>query len=61
MSGRGFIAVEPPQTCQHCGKETKCRPYGANGEQICWDCAQLDPATTERQMYRYLFGEDTPA
>lgn len=58
MSGRGFIAEETPQACQMCGVIDECRPYGPNDEEICFDCAQKDPETTERKMAIYLFGED---
>lgn len=58
MSGRGFIAPEPDQMCEMCGKLDECRPYGPNDEQICFDCAMLDKETTERKMAAYIFGED---
>lgn len=58
MSGRGFIAPEPDQMCEMCGKVDECRPYGPNDEQICFDCAMLDKETTERKMAAYIFGED---
>jgi hypothetical protein len=58
MSGRGFIQEEPPQACQMCGVIAECRPYGPNDEEICFECAQKDPDTTERKMAIYLFGED---
>lgn len=58
MSGRGFIAEEPPQACQMCGVIAECRPYGPNNEEICFNCAQKDPETTERKMAAYIFGED---
>jgi hypothetical protein len=60
MSGPGFIAAEPPQTCELCGKFAECRPYGPNREQICHACGNKDAATTaqtERKMREYLFGE----
>ena len=57
MSGRGFIAAEPDQMCEACGKVSECRPYGPNGEQICFDCAMLDEETTRKKMAEYIFGE----
>jgi hypothetical protein len=51
------IAPEPRDVCEKCGKLDELRPYGANGERICFDCGQLDRPTTERQMRRRLFGE----
>jgi hypothetical protein len=33
------------------------RPYGPNGERICWDCGQKNPKGTEHMMEELLFGE----
>lgn len=57
MSGLGFIAEEPMRMCEQCGVIEECRPYGANDEQICFECAMKDEATTERKMAAYIFGE----
>lgn len=60
MSGRGFIAQELEQVCELCGKIAECRPYGPNGEQICFDCATATPemaAIAEKKMKAYIFGE----
>lgn len=48
---------EPPQVCEACGVIAECRPYGPNGEQICFDCAMKDEETTTRKMNEYIFGE----
>ena len=62
MSKRlGNIVVlcnEPERKCELCGKIKQCRPYGPRGEQICFDCGQKNPETTERQMRRILYGEE---
>ena len=58
MSGRGFIAPELDQICELCGIIAECRPYGPNDEQICFDCAMKDEATTERKIAEYIFGEE---
>jgi hypothetical protein len=57
MSGRGFIAAELDQVCEACGKIDECRPYGPNGEQICFECAMKDEETTRKKMAEYIFGE----
>lgn len=60
MSGLGFIAEEPDTICEYCGKVDECRPYGANNEQICFDCAHSTPerkAIAERKMATYIFGD----
>jgi len=58
MSGRGIIAQESPQACELCGKIEECRPYGANDEQVCFECAMKDEDTTNKKMTQYIFGED---
>ncbi len=58
MSGLGYIAEEPMRMCELCGVIEECRPYGANNEQICFDCAMKDEETTERKMAVYIFGEN---
>jgi hypothetical protein len=59
MSGRGIIALEPDQLCEMCGNIDECRPYGPNGEQICFDCAtnKCDPAQVENRMMNHIFGD----
>jgi hypothetical protein len=57
MSGRGIIAQQPDEVCEMCGKVDECRPYGPNDENICFDCAMKDEATTERKMAAYIFGD----
>ena len=60
MSGPGFISPQMDEVCEECGKVDECRPYGANGENICFDCATKDEETkavTERRMAQYIFGE----
>lgn len=60
MSSLGVIAQEPPQVCEMCGKIDECRPYGPNGEQICFECAttKCDPAQVEKRMAQHIFGEE---
>lgn len=57
MSGPGFIKEEAPQCCQLCGIIDETRPYGPNGEEICFDCGMKDEETTKRKMDAYIFGE----
>lgn len=63
MSGPGFIAQEPDQMCEMCGKIDECRPYGPNGEQICFDCAmnKVGEETVKKRMNEYIFGEQPNA
>jgi hypothetical protein len=55
--GNIIISAEPDSKCELCGAIEETRPYGPNGERICFACGQKDKATTERQMRRILFGE----
>lgn len=57
MSGPGFIAPQPDEVCEMCGAVAECRPYGPDGENICFDCGMKDKAATEKKMAAYLFGE----
>lgn len=58
MSGRGVIYKEKPQQCDLCAKIAELRPYGPQGQKICYECGKKDPETTERQMMLYLYYED---
>ena len=58
MSGLGFIAPEEDQVCELCGIIEECRPYGPNGEQICFNCGMKDEDATRRQMAKHVFGEE---
>lgn len=51
------IECTDPGTCELCGKTEELRPYGPNGENICFDCGMLDKAGTERRMGSFMFGD----
>jgi hypothetical protein len=40
--------------CQLCGNADELRPYGTNGEWICFDCGQKDHETTKKQFLKTL-------
>lgn len=50
------IAVEPDGKCELCGTDAELRPYGPNGERICFDCAMKDRETTRKQFVKVLDG-----
>ena len=56
MSGLGVIQQQSDEVCEMCGKVDECRPYGPNGENICFDCGMKDEATTLSRMNQYIFG-----
>lgn len=53
-----LIYAEKPQQCDYCGAIKELRPYGPNGECICFPCAMEDEETTKKMMNKVLFGED---
>ena len=55
--GTVIIMPEEDQQCELCGKVDELRPYGPNGERICFDCGMKDEATTLEQFGRVLNGE----
>lgn len=52
-----ILAVEPDGKCELCGKVDELRPYGPNGERICFDCGMKYERTTTIQMRIKLFGQ----
>ena len=36
--------------CQMCGKTEELRPYGPNGENVCFDCMMKDEEAAKRQF-----------
>ena len=59
MSKRGIIYQEPDKRCEYCGKYDECRPYGKNGEQICFACMKLpgNEEMAKKKALKYLLGE----
>ena len=57
MSGLGIIQEEPPQRCELCGVIEETRPYGPNGEEVCFECGMKDEENTKKRMQLYIFGE----
>lgn len=52
-----IIEAEPDMVCFLCGKVAETRPYGPNGEEICWECGQKNKEQTEKMMGIKLFGD----
>jgi hypothetical protein len=53
------VTLEPtaPEKCELCGLEAECRPYGKNGESVCFDCGMLDEDTARERLAAMLFGD----
>jgi len=49
-----FIEPEAPQTCELCGAQEECRPYGPKGEQVCFGCGMKDEAAAKRALGRRI-------
>lgn len=45
-----YATPEPPRMCEMCEEVEECRPYGPNGEQICYKCGMLNKETTEKKI-----------
>ena len=46
------IAEQPPGRCALCGAVEETRPYGPNGEDVCFDCGMKDEAAARRGFDR---------
>ena len=58
MSGVGFIAQEEDDTCELCGAFEETRPYGPNGERVCYTCGMKDESAAMRGFEKYVLGEN---
>ncbi len=56
--GMLVIAVEEDDICELCGKKGELRPYGPNGERICFECGMKDEKTTMKQLQRLFDGKE---
>jgi hypothetical protein len=59
MSRLGVIEATPPQKCELCGTRAETRPYGPNGEEVCFPCGMKDEAAARRGFRRLIEGEGT--
>lgn len=53
---RLIVARERPQQCDLCGSISELRPYGPNGEAICFDCGMANRETTDAAFLRQVVG-----
>jgi len=49
-----ITATADAESCSVCLNEKECRPYGADGEPVCFDCAMKDEKTTKQQFQKVL-------
>jgi hypothetical protein len=54
-----FLYPEEEQQCDLCGKIAELRPYGPNGECVCFECGMKDEEAAMKQFRkRILNGDD---
>jgi hypothetical protein len=49
-----IIEPEDDRECELCGKEAETRPYGPNGERVCFECGQKNPEAIQRGIRKLL-------
>jgi hypothetical protein len=59
VNGMLFIEPEEDGKCELCGKIDELRPYGPNGERICFECGMKDEDSVNKQIQK-LFDQLTP-
>lgn len=47
-----LIQVQPRGRCELCGAVEETRPYGPNGEEVCFDCGMKDEPAAGRAFER---------
>ncbi len=50
-----IIKEQEKDKCTLCGRIEELRPYGVNGNSICFECGMLNVKETEKQMGTRLF------
>jgi hypothetical protein len=51
-----IIEPEPPAACELCGAIAELRPYGPNGERICFACGMKDEELTLKKFAAEIEG-----
>lgn len=59
--GMFVIEAENEQQCDLCGKVAELRPYGPNGECVCFDCGMKDEESARKQFSRRLNAVESQA
>lgn len=49
-----IIGATEPDCCELCGDRKELRPYGPNGENICFPCGMKDESTTAQMFAKHL-------
>jgi len=51
-----YFYDEAPQQCDFCNKIAELRPYGPNGECICFPCGMKDKRSAIKMLSKSLLG-----
>jgi hypothetical protein len=51
-----IIAEEPPGQCELCGDVEETRPYGPNGEEVCFKCGMENEEAAKAQFEKFVSG-----
>ena len=51
-----LIQATPPGRCELCSKVAETRPYGPNGEEVCFSCGMKDEAAMKRAFDARMAG-----
>ncbi len=59
MNGRGIVQTQRTLDgeCELCGLVAECRPYGSNGENVCFDCGMKNEGAAQAR-FAARFDED---
>ena len=49
-----IIELEGVGECELCGAIAELRPYGPNGENICFECGKKDIETVRKKFYERI-------
>ena len=55
-----FIGPEASQQCDLCGKIAELRPYGPQGECVCFECGMKDEEAAAARCRYVLFDDPLP-
>jgi hypothetical protein len=58
MSELGIICEEEPDECELCGKFEETRPYGPNGERVCFECGMKNEDAARKAFSKLVLGKD---
>jgi hypothetical protein len=58
-NGQVVIAKEPKQQCDLCGRIAELRPYGPNGECVCFECGMKNEVAARAQFQKVIDGAET--